>query len=113
MVHRQLIRIREVLALAVRRRQLHRVHGHSMQPALVEGSLVVMKAVPAREIRLGDIVLVRHPYRGVHLVKRVAAKDRDGRLWVMGDADDGSTDSRSFGAISPDRLLGRATAVLK
>ena len=101
------------MALALRRRQLHRVQGHSMRPTLVEGALVVVCACGTDRVRPGDIVVARHPYRGVHVVKRVAAVGAQGRLWLVGDAGDGSTDSRAFGAVSPERLVGRVTAVLR
>lgn len=103
--------VRELVALALGRRRLHRVRGHSMAPGLREGDLVVLdpRAFHHRAPRPGEVVVVRHPYRGVHLVKRVATVGNDGRIRVVGDAADESTDSRTFGAIAPDRVLGRVT----
>jgi hypothetical protein len=47
----------------------------------------------------------RQPDR--ELVKRVAAIDLDGRLLLAGDAQDASTDSRTFVAIDPAAIRGR------
>ena len=82
-----------------------------MQPTLVDGDLVIVdpEGFRHRPPRPGDVLVARHPYRGVHLVKRVSTVGVDGRLRIVGDNDDGSTDSRSFGAIGPDRVLGRVT----
>lgn len=82
-----------------------------MEPAFADGDLVVLDpgAFRGRPPRPGEVVVARHPYRGVHLVKRVATVGADGRVRVVGDASDLSTDSRSFGALSPDRILGRVT----
>jgi nickel-type superoxide dismutase maturation protease len=59
----------------------------------------------------GDIVITRHPLRSdVQLIKRVIAVLDDGRLQLGGDNSSESTDSRSFGLVSPEHLRGRVTS---
>lgn len=58
---------------------------------------------------IGDLVLVPDPRQPSRLlVKRVAEIHDDGReLFVVGDAHDGSTDSRVFGSVAVSTLQGR------
>ena len=56
-------------------------------------------------------MVVEHPERpGFELVKRVAAA-RDGGWWLRGDAPEASTDSRHFGVVAREAILGRVVAV--
>jgi nickel-type superoxide dismutase maturation protease len=83
------------------------VHGDSMRPTYRPGDrLLVMRRVPGRPVRAGAVVAVRDPrVAGRVLVKRVEAWTGDG-VWVRGDNEAASTDSRHFGALPPDRVLG-------
>lgn len=64
-----------------------------------------------RSVGVGDIVLARHPYqRDLHLLKRVKCVDAEGRLELVGDNPSESTDSRSFGSVSIDSVLGLVTS---
>lgn len=108
-------RAREILLWLVRRRWRFRITGYSMVPALnpFDEVLVDGRAYRRARPRPGDIVVTRHPYRrDVLLVKRVAAVLDDGRCLLTGDNPDESTDSRSFGLIPAERILGRVTSRL-
>jgi signal peptidase I len=96
------------------------ISGRSMAPTLEPGDQAL--AVRARRVRRGDLVVLEHPRRpGFELVKRVTAVGGDlapdGRilghaeLWVQGDAPDGSTDSRSFGAVDRGSAVARLRLV--
>ncbi len=58
---------------------------------------------------VGDLVLVPDPREPSRLlVKRVAEVHQRGRqLWVIGDAPDDSTDSRTFGPVETSTVQGR------
>ena len=85
-----------------------------MAPTLVPGDFLVAWA-PA-ELRPGSLVVVEHPDRpGYEMVKRVTGMpgDRVGdrvlgpdEHWVLGDHEDGSTDSRRFGPVRRDAIRG-------
>lgn len=78
------------------------VRGHSMVPTLAPGEyLVVRRGVPPRP---GRVVVVRRPERLV--VKRVTRLTDDGRVWVQGDNEHATDDSRTFGAVDPGDVLG-------
>lgn len=82
------------------------VEGRSMRPALEPGDRLLV--VRRRRYRVGDLVAVRDPREQARvLVKRVAEVDGD-RLVVLGDAPEESTDSRTFGDVTVDGVVGRA-----
>jgi len=78
-----------------------------MEPALREGDWVLV--LPRRGApRAGDVVLVRDPREHARLLlKRVAEVTPEGVV-VAGDHVEHSTDSRVFGPVPFDLVLGRA-----
>ena len=93
------------------------VQGTSMEPTLREGQFLVLlkSAYWIDEPQNGDIVVVQHGTE--KYIKRIVAcpgeippgEDeilQEGRYYIMGDNMDVSVDSRSFGAISKDLILG-------
>ena len=88
--------------------RLMRVQGASMRPTLEPGSLVWVAR--GRRPALGEIVAARPAACGGHaIIKRVAEVPRDGEYVLLGDAPDESTDSRTFGPVSSNELLGVVT----
>lgn len=79
-----------------------------MRPTLAPGTTVLVDR-RARSPSPGDIVLAENPRKRNDLViKRVSAVGPDG-LFLVGDNPSSSTDSRAWGAVSPDRLRGLIT----
>ncbi len=95
-------------------RVLRRVEvvGGSMAPTFVAGDRLVVLCrpfgPPARPA-VGDVVAVCDPRDAARtLVKRVAAVDDDtGALDLRGDDPGASTDSRDFGPVPTDAVVGR------
>lgn len=71
---------------------IRRIVGDSMLPSLKQGQIVI--GVRARNIRAGDVVVVRH--NGLEKIKRVKERRGD-KLFLIGDNTSRSTDSRNFG----------------
>ncbi|MBS1795112.1 MAG: nickel-type superoxide dismutase maturation protease [Acidobacteria bacterium] len=102
----------EELAYVCGFREIVRVEGDSMLPALKDGDLVLIN--PDAEPAVGDIVFARHPFKqSVKIIKRIAEILPDDRYILLGDNLDESTDSRSFGAIARKDILGKAEARIK
>lgn len=81
---------------------VRRVMGDSMTPTLVPGKLLL--AVPPRNVKRGDIVIVHHD--GVDKVKRVHDVSFD-KVFLTGDNPAYSTDSRDFGWLPMEHIIGR------
>lgn len=79
---------------------VRRVMGESMLPSFRPGQVVL--ALPRRRVKVGDVVIVRHD--NLEKIKRVAQLDGN-RLFVVGDNEAASTDSRSFGWLDLEQAL--------
>jgi len=106
------------------------VEGPSMEPALRDGDRVLVRRVPLRKVRTGQVMVARRPSRpglpgnaGPLLIKRVVAVGGDpvpaevraavgddrvphGCLVVLGDNRARSADSRHWGYVTAEHLLG-------
>lgn len=61
----------------------------------------------------GDIVVCLHPFRpDLRMIKRVSEVFYDGGVFVLSDNAEEGNDSRSFGAIGRDRVVGLVTSRL-
>lgn len=81
------------------------VAGDSMTPTLRPGDFLIVSR--SGRIRPGDVVMARRPdFSTVLLVKRVLAREPEG-WWLEGDNPLRSDDSRLFGPVPDDCVLGR------
>lgn len=80
-----------------------------MEPALPAGSLVIVQPLDAATtLRAGDIVVARRPDRPeLEVIKRIHSIDAAGTIFLIGDNRRASSDSRDFGALTRDQVLGR------
>lgn len=91
------------------RRRIILVDGESMYPVLTSGDRVLVD--PRAAVRVGDIVLAAHPIKAsVQMIKRVSEITPEGRYFLVGDSPLESSDSRSFGAVSANLIIGRVTS---
>lgn len=75
---------------------VRRVVGHSMLPVLPPGTLVIGLTWLRKPLK-NSVVVVEH--EGKEKIKRIQDIDND-KIFIVGDHEDGSTDSRQFGWVS-------------
>lgn len=84
-----------------------------MAPTLRSGDLVFVDVrAPWAE---GDVVAADHPTRtDLSIVKRIEFLDEQGRLFLRSDNDEAgdATDSRTFGPVPGDHVIGRISSRL-
>ena len=88
------------------------VSGNSMTPTYNDGDWLIFKAIRKEGVSsLQDlvrkvVVIERESYPGIHFIKRVVSADSTG-VWVEGDNVEASRDSRQWGALPPEAIIGR------
>lgn len=82
---------------------IRRVAGSSMVPSLYAGRIVYATNLYAM-LNRGDIIIIWH--QGIEKIKRIQAIDGD-RLYVVGDNQLASTDSRAFGWLDRSVVRGK------
>jgi nickel-type superoxide dismutase maturation protease len=82
------------------------VLGTSMVPTLLHGDQLLVHY--GAELRAGDVAVLRHPLQQDLLIVKRLMELRESGWWVLGDnADDEVVDSRAFGAVPMELVLGR------
>ncbi len=79
---------------------IRRVVGISMQPVLSPGKLVI--GSKRRQPIIGNLVIVS--YGNDQIIKRLAKVQGD-KVYIIGDNEDHSIDSRSYGWLSKDSIV--------
>ncbi|WP_037764812.1 nickel-type superoxide dismutase maturation protease [Streptomyces sp. 142MFCol3.1] len=81
------------------------VTGPSMVPTLQHGDRLVVQW--GARVRVGDVVVLRHPFQQDLLVVKRAAERRDGGWWVLGDNAFAGGDSTDYGTVPEELVLGK------
>ena len=95
---------KEVLLWALRKRRPWRVQGDSMEPEYSSGDLVLID--PTAEPVSGDVIVARHPFKNLDIIKYVKSVDDDGYLFVESP---GGDDSQQFGRVPAHTVNGVVT----
>ncbi len=85
--------------------RIFRVADKSMEPTLNPGDYVFVNGF-SKKIKINDVVVVKHPSKNIYIIKRVKKVDGD-RYYVLGDNAGKSDDSRKFGMLGADGLVGK------
>ncbi len=81
---------------------LRRITGASMMPTYVEGQIVLVTSLLTPCV--GQVVVAR--LIGVEVIKRVRSITIEGKFYLEGDNHLESVDSREYGAIPRDQIIG-------
>ncbi len=103
----------ELLLWLLWQRKRFRVTGLSMIPLLKPGEEVLVnpKAYHQSLPQVRDLVVAVHPYRpDLKIIKRVVFVSEDGSCFLQGDNLTESSDSRSFGLVVAEKILGKVTS---
>ena len=106
---------KELLLWLLRWRQRFCVTGFSMFPVLKPGEEVLVDTRAYRHFlpEIGDLVVAKHPHRqDLRIIKWVALVDEKGNCFLLGENKEESSDSRSFGFVSLQQIIGRVTSKL-
>jgi nickel-type superoxide dismutase maturation protease len=85
-----------------------KISNNSLLPEYQEGDYVLIVKIPLflDSVRRGDVVVFRHPLYGM-MIKKVSRVAGDGKeIYVVGTHEN-SVDSRQFGVVRKDALIGK------
>lgn len=78
------------------------IHGHSMIPSYAPGEVVLVKY--GAQFTVGDVVLIKFTHRtDIKRVKEILGS----RVFVQGDHEAVSIDSRNYGPVKNDMIIGK------
>ena len=98
--------------LFIGRRKRFKVIGQSMLPLLEQGEEILIDphAYKKSPPQINDVVITNHPHDArLTIVKRVTKMALDGSCFLTGDNPAASTDSRHWGSIARENIIGKAT----
>ncbi len=85
--------------------RIFRVADSSMEPGLSPGDYIFVNGF-SQKVRVNDVVVMRHPSKNIYIVKRVR-RISGSKFYLLGDNAKNSEDSRKFGALERDGLVGK------
>ncbi|HUC38739.1 MAG TPA: nickel-type superoxide dismutase maturation protease [Candidatus Acidoferrum sp.] len=93
---------------------IFRIRDRSMEPAVRDGDYVLVSRLSYLfgRPKEKDIVVLRYPGRKTIIIKRIS-KIRDGSYLVLGDNRSLSVDSRTFGPVRKDAIIGKVISVIR
>ena len=106
--------LKDLLLFFLGRRRLFQVEGDSMLPSLQPKQRLLVKLWPhdGRSPSPGTVVVCHHPSNINLVITKRVWQSNDGWLELRGDNPAASTDSRQFGQVSLEQVIGEVTAVI-
>ena len=94
-------------------RQHLRVVGNSMEDKISEGDLIVYKKINPKkpELEVGDIVVASHPEIKSKLIIKRIYQIHQNKFDLRGDNSLSSTDSREWGLVELDLIVGKVEKI--
>ena len=94
-------------------RQHLRVVGNSMESTISKGDLIIYKKINPKnlDLNIGDIVVASHPTIKSKLIIKRIYKIHQNKFELRGDNFLNSTDSREWGLIELDLIVGKVEKI--
>ncbi len=92
------------------------IKDRSMEPQFREGDFVIASSLSyiLKLPKVGDVVVARHPSkREMVVITRIAERTCDGRYVLVGDNASFSTESREFGPVAQNDIIGEVLLHVK
>lgn len=88
--------------------RLLKVAGDSLYPAFRQGDFVLTSKIPIflNTLKAGDVIVFEQPIYGL-LIKRIETVHQGGKFFYVLGTDEFSVDSRQFGPVGRDALVGK------
>ena len=80
-----------------------------MIPRIKPGQFVLIRKT--KKIKENDLILFQHPFKGIKLVKRVDHIEQ-GMIYALGENKEESSDSREFGYIPKELVIGKVIWII-
>lgn len=78
-----------------------------MEPEFCDGDIVLIEPTStSASLAAGDVVVARHPFKNVDIIKTIASVDADDHVRLASPSGD---DSRRFGRVAVTSVRGRVT----
>ncbi|MBI2543556.1 MAG: nickel-type superoxide dismutase maturation protease [Candidatus Aenigmarchaeota archaeon] len=86
-----------------------RIEDKSMEPAFKSGDYVIVNKIfySFKQPAKGDVIVLKHPIEKKYLMKRIALATNSNEYYVIGDNKNYSQDSRHFGSVKKDLIIGK------
>ncbi len=85
--------------------KIFRVEDRSMEPRIKAGDYLIVSRLSNR-LKIGDVVVLKHPTKDIKIVKRISTIS-DTMVFVVGDNKNESGDSRNFGSMARNMVIGK------
>ncbi|HEX7042678.1 MAG TPA: S26 family signal peptidase [Patescibacteria group bacterium] len=89
---------------------IFKISGKSMEPTLYQGQKVLVWKYGL--CRVGNIVVLKNPITDLFITKRIK-EIKKGKYFVVGDNKNESSDSRDFGWIKRENIIGKILFIFR
>jgi signal peptidase I len=87
-----------------------RISGHSMMPLINHGDWILVSLdINPDNLKINEIILLEDPINKELLIKRIESIEtkNEKKFYVIGDNINDSYDSRTFGSIKKESIIGK------